>query len=448
MKVRGLLVAALVLAALLGVLYWSNHHGSTADNTVKASPEAAPKILSFNQDDVTSLTIHRKDGPTLDLSRNSSGVWQIASPEILAADQDAVSGVLSAFSSLNAERLLEDKASHLASYGLEAPALEIDAILKNNKTQRLLIGDQTPSGNSSYAMLAGDPRLFTIAGFNKSSLDKTAGDLRDKRLLTTDFDKVSQMELLVKKPDKKLDITFARDQEAWQILRPGPFRADTGRVEDLVRSLKEAKMQLGSASDDSNNAAAFQSAVPFAVAKISGASGIQELEVRKVKDDYYAKSTVASGVYKVPASVGTSLDKTLDDFRNKKLFDFGYDEPNKIEIHDGSKAYFLTRSGSDWWGPDGKKRDPSSVEVLLGHLRDLAATKFPDSGFTTPALELIVTSLDSKRVERVSVAKQESGYIAKREGEPALYELASSAIQQLQESAAANVKPAASSPTK
>jgi Domain of unknown function (DUF4340) len=446
MKVQGLLIAALVLAALLGVLYWSNHHGSTADTTVKASPEAAPKILSFNQDDVASLTFHRKDGPTLNLSRNTSGVWQITSPEALAADQEAVSGVLSALSSLNAERLLLDKASNLASYGLLAPALEIDAILKNNKTQRLLIGDQTPSGNASYAMLAGDPRLFTIASLNKSSFDKTADDLRDNRLLTADFDKVSQLELVTKKPDKKQDITFARDKDSWQILRPGPFRAESSRVEDLIRSLKEAKMQTGSGSGNSRNATAFQSAVPFAIAKTSGASGTQELEVRRVKDDYYAKSTVASGAYQVPASVATSLDKTLDDFRNKKLFDFGYEDPNKIEIHDGSKAYFLTRSGSDWWGPDGKKREPSSVEALLGNLRNLAATAFPESGFTTPVLELIVTSNDGKRVERVSVAKQGSAYAAKREGEPGLYELASGAVQQLQESAA-NLKPS-SSPTK
>jgi Domain of unknown function (DUF4340) len=446
MKARGLLIAALVLAALLGVLYWSNRHGPTADTTVKASPEAAPKILSFNQDDVTSLTFHRQDGHTLQLSRNTSGVWQIASPEVLAADQEAVSGVLSALSSLNAERLLEDKASNLAAYGLLAPPLEIDAILKNNKTERLLIGDQTPSGNASYAMLAGDPRLFTIASYNKSSLDKTADDLRDKRLLTADFDKVSQMELITKKPGKTEDITFARDKDAWQILKPGPFRAEGSRVEDLIRSLKEAKIQTGSASDDSKNAKAFKSAVPFAIAKISGASGTQELEVRRVKDDYYAKSTVTSGAYQVPASVGTSLDKTLDDFRNKKLFDFGYTDPNKIEIHDGPKAYFLTRSGSDWWGPDGKKREPSSVEALLGNLRDLAATAFPESGFATPALELIVTSNDGKRVERVSVAKQGSAYAAKREGEPGLYELASGAVQQLQESAE-NVKPA-SSPTK
>ena len=35
------------------------------------------------------------------------------------------------------------------------------------------------------------------------------------------------------------------------------------------------------------------------------------------------------------------MRNTVRHFRNKKLFDFGYDDPNKLELHDGAKAYFL-----------------------------------------------------------------------------------------------------------
>ena len=443
MKLRGLLIAATVLAALLGALYWSNRHSSNADSSTKTAADAPTKILSLSATDINSLAMQRKNEAPVDLSRNSSGAWQITAPKALAADQDSVSTVLSALSSLNAERLLEDKATDLAAYGLAAPAAEITITSKNNKTQKLLIGDQTPSGSAFYAMLAGDPRLFTLASYNKSSIDKTADDLRDKRLLTADFDKVSQIELITSK-EKKQDITFARNKDAWQILKPAPYRAETYKVEDLVRSLKEAKMET--AADEAKDAAAFQSASPFAIAKISGASGTQELEIRKVKDDYYAKSTALSGVYKMAATTATSMDKPLDDFRNKKLFDFGYEDPNKIEIRDGAKSYFFTHSTSDWWGPDGKKLDDSSVQALVGNIRDLAAEKFPDSGFNSPSLEITVSSHDSKRVERVSIAKVGSDYIAKREDEPALYQLSSSAISQLEE-AAAKVKPVAAPAT-
>jgi hypothetical protein len=431
MKLRDLFIAAVVLSLLLGFLYWSNHHKPTEDTDVKASVEAPVKILSLNQADIIQLRIRRKDQPQLDLSRNDSGVWQITTPKPLVADQDSVSSLLSTLSSLRSERLIEDKASGLATYGLGPPSLDIEFTLKDHKTQELLIGDQTPTGNAYYAMLADDPRLFTLASYNKTSLDKTANDLRDNRLFTADFDKVSQIELI----SRKQDMLFARNKDAWQILKPEPLRADTNQVDALVRSLREAKIDSRSA-DDIKNAAAFRVASPFAIARITGASGTQELDVRKANDVYYAKSSILSGIYKVPASVGTGLDKSLDEFLSKKLFDFGYEDPNKIQIQDGSKSYFLTRSGSDWWGPDGKKLDEAAVQTLISKIRDLSAEKFPASGFTAPLLELTVLSNDSKRVEKVSVAKNGETNIAKRENEPALYEISSSAVAELRKAVA------------
>ena len=178
----------------------------------------------------------------------------------------------------------------------------------------------------------------------------------------------------------------------------------------------------------------------MATTKITDVAGTQELQVRKNKDDYYAKSSAVAGVYKVLSSVGTSVDKSLDDFRNKKLFDFGFVDPEKIEIHDGAKSYFLTRSGSDWWS-NGTKMDEGSVSALVSDIRDLSATKFPDSGFTTASLDVTVTSDSGKRTEKVLIAKNSDRYVAKRENEPALYELSATAITDLQKGAA-DIKPA------
>jgi hypothetical protein len=439
MKLRGLIIAALILAALTGTLYWSNHH-KPAEDASKAAADLPPKILSLNQSEISRLAIQRKGEPEVVLSKNASGTWQITAPQPLPADQDAVSSVLSTLSSLNSERLVDDKAADLTQYDLTDPGLQIEVTTKGNM-QKLLVGGQTITGGSNFAALAGDPRVFTIANFNKSSLDKSASDLRDKRLLTADFDKVSQVELLQQSPDKKEDITFAREKDSWQILKPKPYRVQSYQVDDLVRALKDAKMETSSSDDTTKIAAAFNGASPFVTAKITGASGTQELQIRKAKDDYYAKSSVVSGVFKVSASLGTSLNKPIDDFRNKKLFDFGYEEPDKIEIHDGAKSYFLTHSGSDWWGADGKKLDPDSVQTVLDKLRDLSASKFPDSGFTSEAIEITVISNQNKRTEKVAIAKSGDSYIARRQNEPALYELTAASVSELQQ-AAAGLKPA------
>jgi len=436
MNIRGLAVAGIVLAALVGVLYWSNHH--MPSETPAVSADTPPKILTLTDSDIQKIGIEKKGAEELALARNSSGKWEMTAPKPMAADQDAVSGVVSTLSSLSSDRLVEAKASDLQTYGLAQPAVEVEISEKNNKNQKLLLGDDTPTGGGVYAALAGDPRVFTIPTYEKNSLDKTVNDLRDKRLLTLDSDKVSRVELVA----KNQDIEFGRNKDDWQILKPKPLRADNSAVGDLVRELTGARMDVSSSSDDAKKtAAAFASGAPVATAKLTGPSGTQELQVRKEKGDYYAKSSVVEGVYKVPSTVGQAVDKKLDDFRNKKLFDFGFTDPSKIEVQDGTKTYFLTKGGEDWWAADSKKLDPESAQTLVDDVRDLAASKFVDSGFTTAIVSLTATSSDGKRIEKVLISKSGDNYIAKRENEPALYQLDAKSVTDLQK-AAQDLKPA------
>ena len=133
---------------------------------------------------------------------------------------------------------------------------------------------------------------------------------------------------------------------------------------------------------------------------------------------------------KCTADLGDGLDKKVDDFRNKKIFDFGLTDPNKIEI---GKAAF-EKSGDKWMsGP--KQMDPSSVQTLIDKLRDLAATKFADTGGGAPVLDITVTSNNGKRVEKVSITKQGDTYFAKRENEPSIYQLDGKAVDDLQKAA-------------
>jgi len=434
MKPQGLTIAAVILAALAGVLYWSNHHKPAEP---KPSADTPPAILSLKEENIARIDLKKRDTPEIVLTRDGSGKWQMTEPKPLAVDQATVSSMVTTLTGLNSDRLVEDKANNLTQYGLNSPVLEVDLTEKNGKTHKLLVGDDTPTGSAAYAKIEGDPRVFTLASYNKTSIDKGPKDLRDKRLITVDSDKISRLELIA----KNQDVEFGRDKDQWQIVKPRPLRADGLQVEELVRKVKDAQMDTGISDEDAKKAAAaFAAGKPVATVKITDPSGTQELQVRKDKDNYYAKSSMVDGIYKVSNELGTGLDKSLDDFRNKKLFDFGFNDPNKIEMHDGSKSYVFTKSGEDWWA-NGKKMDVTSVQNFLDKLRDLSATKFVDTGFTTPTIALTVTSNDGKRIEKVSIAKNGDKYIAQRENEPSLYELDSKTVDDLTH-AASDVKPA------
>jgi hypothetical protein len=442
MRLRGLMAAALVLAALAAGLYFSNKQKSA--EAAKPPADASPKILALSENDITKVDLKKKDAPETVLQRTNAGKWQLTEPKQFMADQDTAGQLVNSASSVASDRVVEDKASDVSAYGLKSPGLEVDLTTKNGKTSKLKIGDDTPTNSGAYAMLEGDPRVFTVASYVKSGLDKSVNDLRDKRLLTFDQDKLSRVELIA----KKQDIEFGRDKDQWQIVKPKPLRADGLQVEELIRKLKDAKMDLSVSDEDAKKAAtAFASGSPVATVKATDASGTQTLEVRKSKDDYYAKSSAVDGVHKVTADLGAGIDKGLDDFRNKKLFDFGFNDPTKIEMHDNGKTYAFQKTGEDWFS-NGKKMDGISLQAFLDKLRDFSASKFVDfTAVATPVIDLTVTSNDGKRVEKVLISKQGSDYVARRENEPSLYGLDAKPVDELSK-AAADVKPAAAAAKK
>jgi hypothetical protein len=435
MKLRNLLAATVVLAALIATLYWSNRQKPIED-AAKAAANAPVKILSLNRDDISKVEVKRRDGEDIVLSRTGSGNWKITSPKPLFAEQDQISSMLYAMSPLEADRLIEEKAGDVQMFGLAEPAVEVSATGKDGKPQKLLIGDDTPTGGSAYAMLAGDPRIFTISSSAKSNLGKALKDLRDKRLLPVDYDKISKIEII----SPKLNLSFGSDNGQWVLQNPKGMRGDTSKLEGVVEKLKVATMDPGvPAADAKKGAASFASGAPVATVKATDASGSEELQVRKSKDDYYAKTTAMDGAYKVSKEFGEAINKNLDDFREKRLFDFAESNPEKIEMHSGAKAYFLTRSGDDWWW-DGKKMDPVSVDSVVRELRQLSAVKFATSGFSSSAIALTVTSDGGKRVEKVTLSKNGKGYVAKRESDPLLYELEAKGVEDLQK-AVDDIKP-------
>src|ERR1700674_4015895 len=426
MKAKGLLIAVALLAVLGGATWWSNKKQASASKTT----DTTTKVLSISTDQVQEVRV-KNPAQTLDLRRDN-GKWQSTHPESLPADQDAAGSLVGTFASLNADTVVEAKAADLAPYGLTHPTLDVQIVKKDGKTDNLLIGDETPTGSGSYAKLANDARVFTIGSFVKTSIDKTPNDLRDKRLLTFDSDKLTRVELQAKNEN----VEFGKNnQNEWQILKPRPLRADGSQVDTLVNNLKDVRMDL---SDDAKKAAAaFASGTRVATATVADAGGNQTIEVRKDKDNYYAKSTAVAGIYKVSADFGKNLDKKLDDFRNKKLFEFGFSDPSKIEL----KTATYTKNG-DKWMSGSKTMDNGSVQNLIDKLRDLTAATFEDKAAGDPAFEATVPSNMGKRVEKVTISKQGDKYFAKRGDEPGIYGLDGKAAEDLQK-AASDVKEAA-----
>jgi hypothetical protein len=430
MGTKKLLIAAVLLAALSGVLWWSNKHPDWGKE--KTADTETPVLLNIQDTGVDSLDIQKKDSPKITLERKS-GKWAITSPSPFPADQDAVTSIVSSLAPANGDSVVEDKPGDVSKYGLTMPSLTVNIHEKAGKTEQLLFGDEIPGGSLVYVRVGGNPKVFAVPASLKSSFDKSVNDLRDKRLLTFDQNQLTRVDLA----EGKTSIEFGKNgQNDWAIVQPQPYRADNFQVEELLRKLSDAKMDLSLPAADADKAKhGYASGKPVVTAKLTDSSGTQTLEIRKSGDDYFGKSSVVDGFYKLSADLGKQVEKPLDEFRNKKIFDFGFSDPTKLEI----QGKVFTHVGNDW-KVDGKVVDGASVQALIEKLRDLSATKFVDIGFTTPAATITVVSNDGKRTEKAEFSKFADGYVARRGSEISLYQLDAKSVDDILE-ASSKVKP-------
>ena len=427
MKLSRLVIAALVMGVLGGVLWWSEK--DEAAKAGKPAADAPPQILAIKEDTIQQIEIKPRAGDPVVVKKTGQAQWALTAPRQLPADSAAVMGVVGAVNALASERLVDENAGDVSPYGLDPALTTVTFTLSDGKTRVLRMGDATPTGGSVYAMADDSKRLFTMSSAIKESLSKTLGDLREKHLLNFEQDKLSRVELSAA---GKTPLEFGRTGQAeWQILKPRPLRADGWQVEEILTKLKQVSMDA--TADEKASNAGFASAAPVATIRITGPDGVKSIDIRKSKDDVYAKASTMEGAYKVAKDVADGLGKSLDDFRAKKVFDFGFNDPSRIDAKNGAVALTVEKSG-DKWKSAGKDMDSVAVQNLIDKLRDLSATKFLESGFTTPVVEVTVVSNEGKKTEKIQIAQAGEVFLAKREGDASLYELAKDTVSDLRQS--------------
>ena len=151
MKLKGLLSAAVLLAALGGAVYWSNKDEESKKG--KPDKDAAPKILEVPEDQFTQLEFQRKGGEATTVRKNKDGKWEITAPRPMTADAAVVGTVVSALAVFNSDKLVEEKAGDLKGYGLDAPSVQINITKKDGKVIKVLLGDDTAIGSATYVKL-------------------------------------------------------------------------------------------------------------------------------------------------------------------------------------------------------------------------------------------------------------------------------------------------------
>lgn len=445
MRLNPLLIATIVLALLGGLVWYTREHPPEND-------DAAPSVVDLDEDQIAEVTVVRDGEEPITLVRGDGegDSWEFGGLLGLRADGSSVGLLVSSLASLNAERIVSENVVEWGPYGLDEPSLSV-AFKHEAGSGKLLFGRDTPTGSGVFARLEGDARLFTVYSYNKTSLDKSVFDLRDKRLLSLDEDSVSS--IAVETPGRSL--AFDRVDGEWSIVRPLPLRTDDFSAGDLARVVRTAEMTEVLAEDDGG---AYSFANPLATIRVVDGDGTHELVLAKDEDTHYARSSDQPGAYAVSETLAEGFDKDVDEFRNKKLFDFGFLDPERVSVRIGDLDAVVARSEGVWKLESQDRREVSGekVQTLLDRLRNLSATAFPSDdasaqasyGLDDPAVRVTVepSGEDSVPETVLIAATDRSPAYAAREGEPSTYEVEQSAVLDIDRAVADVVEQEADAP--
>jgi hypothetical protein len=431
-------VALALLAAVWGAFTYYDWRKSREASKIETSKEE--KLLPLDSQRIQAVTFHPHDGEAVTCRRTGT-TWSIVDPKMLPADSSAVSSFLSSLTSATVSEVVDPHPASLKDFGLDPPAftLEVSTDAKPPKFT-LNLGDETPTSGGIYAQVAGNPRVFTLASYLKSSLEKKLFDLRDRRAMTLDADQLRKIEAQWKGKKYLLE---KNPEGVWDLDLPPPVRADRFSVEGLVSQLRGLTMQSITAEDKTKKGD-YGLGSPELRLQLTSPNGTQTLVLGKKDkegDRYFATNSTLEPVFTLSSDFLKGFKKDPADLREKDLWSWSSYEVKRVEMDTPRGHRICEQQKEGKWkqtAPAAKDLPSNKMDTFLSRLRDFRAESFPKGGdlaqfgLREPAYRFTVQFGDKSQKEIVEVAKVGEHSYARRSTDSLPCELSKTALDDLE----------------
>jgi hypothetical protein len=418
---RTLGVLVLLLGGLAAYLYYVDSEKPVGET------EEKPKVFTVEADQIEELKVSTIAGGVADLKKSADG-WSLTSPQAVRADDSEVTGITSNLASVSIQRVVDENPSNLGDYGLREPVTAVSFKTKGAKEFKTLqIGTKTPAGSDMYAKTAEDKKVFLVPGYLESTFGRTPFDLRDKKIISFDREKVDRIE--IRRGQSLLSLAKANGE--WRMTAPVEARADFGAIEGLISKLQSAQMKA-IVTEDPSEFAKYGIDPPSAqVSVLSGSAKAVMAFGTKTPDNFiHVRDESKSLVVTAPADLFDELEKGPVEYRRKDVFEFRAFNLDRIEITRNAVTLAFERlkgkgkDGADAWQNAATKKavDAAKFESFLTKLSGTRAQSFADAttktGLDVPVATVKATFDEGKKSEDVTIGRVGAEVFAGRSNEP------------------------------
>ena len=236
-------------------------------------------VFGLDEAAIRAVEIERPGEPTVRLTRDGEGfvVAEGDGPRS-AADSGEVDLFLQNVASLRFERDIEGVGeADLAGFGLDPSGLAVRVFRESDGdplTARF--GDETPAAGNRYLQLG--ERVLVTSAFARAGFDRSAWDLRDKRVFRLDLPAARRLRVTA---GGATTVEIAREEGVWNILRPYRFAADPYEASQFASRLLDAEMAGVAREPDGGEANPFGLASPRLTVELDLAVGPREKAVSR-----------------------------------------------------------------------------------------------------------------------------------------------------------------------
>ena len=182
-------------------------------------------------------------------------------------------------------------------------------------------------------------------------------------------------------------VSVERTDKTWKITTPSPLRADQTTLDGVEGALRNLRWER--LLDETGALSSYGLAPPKVVIQYSAKGGKQGKlligDETPTGGNYFAKLEGDARVFTLGSGVKSSIDRSLDDLRDKRLLPFDPTSVKTIELTLGGRNVVLTKSASssgesEWkiTAPEQLRADGFQVEELVRKLGDVKAGSATD----------------------------------------------------------------------
>src|SRR5581483_9688700 len=322
------LFMAVALAGLGAYVYFVELPAQRMEQETEAQTR---KLLPFDEREISGLTV-KSDAGEIALDKSSGG-WTIAAPLKTEADEREVQALIRALVTGKVQRVVEEKATALAPFGLDHPSTMI-TVSAGAKQETYAIGDTGPLSSTLYVLRGSDQKVLLTDLAPKDLLNKTLMTFRRKDIFRFDQYQVDE------KPKKK-----------WKIRYPIEAEADQTEVRTLLFRLEDLKA-LGIV-DPGPERDAIAKKLRSPNVKVTIHVGDADQVVKLYQPDpaggeAFAETKPDGPIYRINPTAIRDLTKDLFALQDKRLLGLEFPDIAMLSVRTRDEHYVLIHQNNEW----------------------------------------------------------------------------------------------------